>query len=93
VTCSDPMVNAIRWRKDDEQVLHLLNYDYDITSDQVRAVLGLTVSLPWPSPRGASCTLLRPGQQERLDCTTHDGQLVVEVPELDVYGLMVVRES
>jgi hypothetical protein len=93
VTCSDPMVNAIRWRKEGEQVLHLLNYDYDITSDQVRAVLRFTVSLPWPSPRGASCTLLRPGQQERLDCTTHDGQLVVEVPELDVYGLMVVRES
>jgi hypothetical protein len=93
VTCSDPMVNAIRWRKDREQVLHLLNYDYDIASDRVRTVLGLTISLPWAGSRAASCSLLRPGQRERLDCTIGDGQLVVEVPELDVYGLMVVRES
>ena len=93
VTCSVPMVNAIRWTEDREQVLHLLNYDYDIASDRVRTVLGLTISLPWSSSRAASCSLLRPGQRERLDCTIGDGQLVVEVPELDVYGLMVVRES
>ena len=93
VTCSDPMVNAIRWKSGTEQILHLLNYNYDAATDTVRHVRGLTVRLPWPSGRGATCKLLRPGHEELLTCTTGDGWLVVEIPELDCYGLMVLRES
>jgi hypothetical protein len=93
VTCSDPMVNAIRWKMGSEQILHLLNYNYDDARDTVRHVRGLTVRLPWPSGRGGTCKLLRPGQETLLSCTTGDGQLVVEVPELDFYGLLVLRES
>jgi len=93
VTCSDPLVNAIRWTRASEQILHLLNYDYDAATDTVRRVRGLTVRLPWPSGRDAKCNLLYPGGEELLTCTTGDGRLVVEVPELDLYGLLVVRES
>jgi hypothetical protein len=96
VTCSDPMVNVIRWTRGGEggdQILHLLNYNYDAATDDVRNASGLTVHLPWPRSRGATCTLLRPGHAERLDCTRENGQLVAEVPELDSYGLMVVRET
>ncbi len=93
VTCSDPMVNAIRWTRGGEQILHLLNYNYDAATDKVRDVRGLTIRLPWPSARTATCTLLRPGSQEQLNCATENGQLVVQVPQLDIYGLMLVREA
>jgi hypothetical protein len=93
VTCSDPMVNAIRWTRGGEQILHLLNYNYDAATDKIRDVRGLTVRLPWPSARTATCTLLRPGRQEQLNCATENGQLVVQVPQLDIYGLMLVREA
>lgn len=93
VTCSDPLVNAIRWTRGNEQVLHLLNYNYDATADAVRRVRDLTVRLPWPTGRSATCTLLRPGRAERLDCTADNGLLIVRVSELDDYGLMVVCES
>ena len=93
VTCSDPLVNAILWKRGNEQVLHLLNYNYDAATDEVRSVRDLTVRLPWPSSRAATCTLLRPGRAERLDCTAEFGQLAVQVPDLDIYGLMLVREA
>jgi hypothetical protein len=59
--------------------------------DGVQGVRGLSVRLPWPAERAATCTLLRPGREERLDCTTKDGQLVVQVAELDNYGLLLAR--
>ena len=91
VTCSDPMVNVIRWTRGDEQILHLINYNYDAATDEVKSARGLSLRLPVAAGRGVTCTLLRPGREERLECRSQDGQLVIQVAELDCYGLVLVQ--
>jgi len=91
VTCSDPIVNVIKRANGDALILHLVNYNYDAATDEVQGVSGLSVRLPWPAERAPTCTLLRLGREDRLECATQDGQLLVQVAELDNYGLLLVR--
>ena len=91
VVATDPKVNVIRWTRGDELILHLINYNYDATTDEVRHVRGLGVRLPWRAERIATCTLRSPGREEQLDSITQNGEVVVQVPDLDNYGLMLVR--
>jgi hypothetical protein len=95
---SDPNVNVIRWVIGTEQVLHLLNYNYDEATDQVKSVTDLRIRVPWPSGRSVACSslrpgLLRPGREEPIQSTAENGDLVLLIPELDLYGLLIMREK
>ncbi len=87
---SDPIVNVIRYTTGDGQVLHLLNYNYDASADRVAVSRDLRVVLPWEHGAEATCTLLRPGGEQRLKCALHRGELELTIPDLDLYGLVVV---
>ena len=93
VHSSDPQVNVISSAVGKKLILHLLNYHYDERADHVASVGDLRVRVPWPSGSEAVCTLLRPGREEPVDCSAENGDLVVRIPELDVYGLLIVREA
>jgi hypothetical protein len=90
VRSSDPKVNVIRWVSGTEQVLHLLNYNYDEATDQVTNVADLRIRVPWPGGRPAVCRLLRPGREEPIEAKAENGDLVLRIPELDVYGLLLM---
>lgn len=90
---SDPMVNVIRYVSSQEQVLHLLNYSYDPRTDRVNPSRQLRICLPWESGAEAICTLLRPSGQEKLKSRPKGGELVIEVPKLDMYGLVTVAKT
>jgi hypothetical protein len=89
---SDPKVNVTRWVLGTEQVLHVLNYNYDEATDQVTSVADVRIRVPWPSGRSAACSLLRPGRDESIESAAENGDLVLRIPELDLYGLLVMRE-
>ena len=91
--CSDPMVNVIRYVCADEHVLHLVNYNYDAGADRILPVRNLTIRLPWAARAEATCMLLRPGNEEVLEAAIANGQLTLQIPDLDAYGLVVVRSN
>ncbi len=87
---SDPMVNIIRYARGDEHVLHLLNYNYDAIADCVLPSRHLRIRVPCEPAGEAACTLLGPDGEQRLECALEDGELTLEIPNLDLYGLVVV---
>ena len=89
IQTTDPGVRVIR-SVDGGHVLHLLNHRYDETSDTVEPIADLTVRIPWRHA-GATCTLLAPGVEERLDARAGDGALEVGIPVLREYALLTVE--
>lgn len=90
VWSSDPLVNVVRYVKDDEQVLHLLNYNYDPATDQVTPSRELRIRVPWQSRDEPACTLLSLAGERRLEYVFANGDLVLEIPEFDLYGLVIL---
>jgi hypothetical protein len=90
---SDPMVNVIRYATGDEQVLHLLNYNYDASADRVLPSRDVRIVLPWEPGTEPTCTLLQPGGEQRLECAQDRGELELTIPDLDLYGLVVVATN
>ena len=87
---SDPLVNVIRYIEGDKQVLHLLNYNYDPITDQIAPSRQLRIRVPW-QPRGEpACTLLNLAGERRLACAFENGDLVLEIPQFDLYGLVII---
>src|SRR5262249_770208 len=94
---SDPLVNVIRYVKGDEQVLHLLNYNYDATEDRVVPSRRLRIRVPWqprslPGDPGGhvACMLLSLAREERLECAYEGGETGLEIPHPDLHGPVVV---
>jgi len=90
---SDPMVNVIREASEKEQVLHLLNYNYDASADPVVRSRDLRIVLRWEHGNDATCTLLRPDGEQRLECAPGKGELAVKIPDLDLHGLVIVARN
>jgi len=86
---SDPAVDVIRYALGDRQLLHLLNYRYDETTDHVTPIRDLRLHVPWQGDH-ASCTLVDLGSERRLPIKNENGELVIDVPDLDLYALLVV---
>jgi hypothetical protein len=93
VRCSDPLVSVICYGAGNGQVLHLLNYNYDASSDRVAVSRDLRIDLPWEPGTEATCTLLRPDGEQRLECALDNGGLTITVPDLDLYGLVVIAAN
>ena len=89
IRTSQASVQVVRYALgEDHQVLHLLNYAYDAASDMVAPARDLEVRLPWAGG-GASCRQVMPDGESALSCRVERGELVLEVPELDLYALAV----
>ncbi|MGH2681054.1 MAG: hypothetical protein ACRDG8_11340 [Actinomycetota bacterium] len=88
IECSEPGVGVIRYAHGTRQVFHLLNYRYDEPTDSVDPVRDFHVRIPWTEPT-ASCTLLTLADERSLASRIDDGELIVDVPELDPYAVLV----
>jgi hypothetical protein len=89
ILASDRSVQAVRRALDERQVLHLLNYAYAPATDVVTPVRDLEVRVPW-SGGSPSCIQVRPDGEHDLSCRVEGDQLVVDVPNLDLYALVVI---
>ncbi len=90
IIVSETTVNAIRYVRGAQQVIHLVNYGYDADRDKVSRVEGLHVALP-DSSGVRSCRLLDLDGERTLDFRHESDGVVVEVPDLDVYAVLVVE--
>ncbi len=77
--------------------LHLVNYKLDLMGDYAEPVRNFDVSVKLPAGLDVPdrVTWLRPGQ---ADCELafnidHDGQLLVRIPELRVWGILVFSQD
>jgi hypothetical protein len=92
VRTSDPLVNVVRYRKGEEYICHVLNYDYQEADDTVAAKHNVEIDLPWTeASRPTSVRWLSLQEEESLDCRVNGGRLSLTVPKLDPYGLAVIR--
>lgn len=89
IEASDPAAGVVRYGLGRRQVLHLLDYRYNETTDAVAPIRDLRLRVPWQHGE-ARCTLLAPGLEQTLVAHVEDGALVVDVPELDPYAVVVV---
>ncbi len=89
---SHPLVNVTRYVRDSVTALHFINYDYDAESDQVTPVHDLVVRVPWEGTTPVVRWITLDGER---DCSSRlaDGELTLEVPRLDLYGLAVLAET
>jgi hypothetical protein len=92
IRASHPAVGVLRYAVGDRQVLHLLNYGYVAEDDCVVPVRDLRVRVPWGAAGAASCTLVRLDGDRAVPSRIEGDELVVEVPELDLYAMLVLRE-
>ena len=90
IVASDPAAVVTRYRVGVQQVLHLLNYRYDETTDGITPIADLELRMPW-STRDASCSMLTLGGRRDLVAHVDDAELIIEVPELDPYAVLVVQ--
>jgi hypothetical protein len=90
IVVSDPSVNALRYSLDGRHVLHLLNYGYQAEGDRVVPVQGLQVRVPWTGG-AASATIIRLDDERTVSSTVEDGDVVLDIGEIDLYALVVVE--
>jgi hypothetical protein len=90
IVVSDPSINALRYSLDGRHVLHLLNYGYQAEGDRVVPVQGLQVRVPWTGG-AASATIIRLDDERTVSSTVEDGDVVLDIGEIDLYALVVVE--
>jgi len=78
-----------RYALDGRQVLHLLNDRYDEPTDTLSPARDVRVRIPWDGGPAAAALLDLDGERE-VTAKNENGTLVVEIPELAVYGVLVV---
>lgn len=91
VRTSQPLVNAVRYTREGEHILHLLNYDYDSHQNLVQPVENLRVEMPWDSPTLPEIRWLSLDGETLLDGELSGGVLSFDVPRLDLYGLAILK--
>jgi hypothetical protein len=90
IETSETGVGVVRYNDDGRQIVHLLDYRYDEATDSVDPATELRLRIPW-NGGAATCTLHDLRGEHRLDSAPEDGALVVDVPELNPYGVLVVE--
>jgi hypothetical protein len=85
-------VRTVRYVRGDSQVLHLLNYDYVPDSDTVTPAKDVLIRVPWGGGVD-SCTEIRPEGTRQLVWRLDGDHLVIEVPEIELYSLVVVGKD
>lgn len=90
IRSSDPSVNVLRYRVGERQVLHLLNYRYEAHTDRIEPAIDLQVRVPWSGNRTAGCALVGDDGEYPIASRVEGDELVLEIPELELYALIVV---
>ncbi len=92
IRTSDPSVNAIRYQKGDQEICHVLNYDYREKNDTVVPKRNVEVSLPWSGTgRPPTVRWLSLQGEEFLDCRVDAARLRFTISSVDPYGLAVIE--
>jgi hypothetical protein len=89
IESSDPSVVVTRYELGARQVLHLLNYRYDEAGDTVTPARDLRLRIPWDGAAATARLLDLEGEHE-VAAKSENGTLVVEIPELAIYGVLVI---
>lgn len=92
IESSDPAVVVTRYELGGRQILHVLNYRYDEASDAVSPAKDLRLRITRDGGPASASLIDLDGERE-LAAKSKDGTLVVEIPELAIYGLVVVTPS
>ncbi len=87
---SYPLVNVTRYVKDDEQILHFVNYDYDAAHDHVSPAENLSVRIPWEGSNAPELRWISLEGEQQYPCRLEQGELAFEIPRLDLYGLAIL---
>jgi hypothetical protein len=88
---SDPLVNVVRYRKGDEHICHVLNYDYREADDTVAPKKNVGIAMAWPREAVPSVRWLTLEGEERLAARLDEGRLSFTLPKLDPYGLAILK--
>jgi hypothetical protein len=92
IDVSDALVNVVRYRKGDEHICHVLNYDYREADDTIAAKHNVEIDLPWTdASRPTSVRWLTLDGEEHLPAGLNDGRVSFTLPRLDTYGLAVIK--
>jgi hypothetical protein len=89
IESSEPAITVTRYALGDRQVLHLLNYRYDEATDAVSPTQDLRLRVPWEGASASAALVDLEGERE-VATKAEDGALVVEIPQLAIYGVLVV---
>jgi hypothetical protein len=89
IRTTPPSVRAVRYALGERQVVHLLNYDYAPETDVVTPANDVEVRVP-SSGDATSCTEVRPDGTRALASRVDGDHLVIEVPEVDLYALVLI---
>ena len=89
IESSDQAVTVTRYALGDRQVLHLLDYRYDQGTDTVTPGRDLRLRIPWEEGSATVALIDLDGERD-LTAKVENGTLVVEIPELAIYGVLVL---
>lgn len=92
IETSDPSASVVRTVVGDRQVLHVLNDAYDADTDTVAPCRDVRIRLPWAGGP-ATCTLVSAEGEATLVSRLDGDRLEVELPELEMYALIVVSAA
>lgn len=93
ISTSNTLVNVIRYGEAGEQVLHFVNYNYDPAQDSVSPDENLRARIPWEGKKVPSLRWLSLEGEQILPARLESGELVIEIPRLDLYGLAILKEE
>lgn len=91
VLASEPAVNVVRYRKGDEHVCHILNYDYREADDTIVPKSAVEVAMAWKGEKLPSVRWLTLEGEERLPARRDGGRVSFTIPKLGPYGLAVIQ--
>ncbi len=91
VLSSDAAVNVVRYRKGDEHVLHVLNYDYREADDSIVPKNDVRIDMQWSGETTPAVRWLTLQGEATLGCKLDAGRLSFTIPDVGPYGLAIVR--
>ncbi len=91
ILASDAAVNVVRYRKGDEQVLHVLNYDYREADDSIVPKNDVRIDMQWSGETTPAVRWLTLQGEETLGCKLDAGRLSFTISEVSPYGLAIAR--
>jgi len=90
VHTSDPSVNVVRYQKGDQEICHVLNYDYREKDDTIVPKRNVEVGLPWHGKTSVSVRWLSLQGEQELPARVQGNRLEFTIPMVDPYGLAVI---
>jgi hypothetical protein len=93
VRTSVPVAANLQLLADGSCALHLLNYDYDQATDQVRTVPEVPVQVRLPKEKERATLVAGDGARTVVEVSRVDGFHAVTLPELGIYSIVVFHDG